>query len=168
MRKHSKFQFPVLFAAFVLLWVAGCDSPQPEAAKVPPAFDMAAAKVAIEAASHNFTEAMSKGDAAAVANCYTEDAKFMAPNAPAVIGRSAIQTANESALSTGVTELSLTLLDLWGDENTLTEEGTYTIGTKDGQTMDKGKYLVLWKNVDGQWKLHRDMFNSDNPVPVAK
>ena len=33
---------------------------------------------------------------------------------------------------------------------------------KSGKEIDKGKYIVLWKMEDGKWKLHRDIFNSDN------
>jgi len=30
----------------------------------------------------------------------------------------------------------------------------------DGETLDRGKFLVVWKSVDGSWKLHRDIWNS--------
>jgi len=29
---------------------------------------------------------------------------------------------------------------------------------------DKGKYLVIWKNVDGAWKLYVDIYNSSLPA----
>ena len=29
---------------------------------------------------------------------------------------------------------------------------------------DRGKYLVIWKNVDGTWKLHVDIYNSSLPA----
>jgi len=169
MRNHSRFQFPVLFAAItILLFVTGCDtSTQPSSAEAPPAFDMVAAKAAIEASNQKFMTAMSNGDAAAIAGFYTEDAKFMAPNAPAMAGRAAIQAGNEDGFKAGFTQLALTLIDLWGNEDMLVEEGTYTIGTKDEPIIDNGKYIVLWKKEDGQWKLHRDMYNSDLPVPSA-
>ena len=34
---------------------------------------------------------------------------------------------------------------LWGDEAMLAEEGVLTVDAKDGKTLDKGKYIVLWK-----------------------
>ena len=33
----------------------------------------------------------------------------------------------------------------------------------DDQVADQGKYIVLWPQVDGAWKLHRDIFNSSLP-----
>ena len=40
------------------------------------------------------------------------------------------------------------------------EVGRYILGAG-GQTADVGKYIVIWKNDGGTWKLHRDIFNSD-------
>jgi len=34
--------------------------------------------------------------------------------------------------------------------------------------LDKGKYIVIWKKVDGEWKYYRDIFNSDLPIPVPE
>ena len=59
-------------------------------------------------------------------------------------------------------------MDVWGTADLLTEEGEVTMFTKDGQQIDKGKYLVVWKKEDGKWKLFRDMFNSNLPPPAAK
>jgi hypothetical protein len=36
------------------------------------------------------------------------------------------------------------------------EVGSYTLYGKDGAAMDRGKYLVLWKRVDGARKFDRD------------
>jgi len=43
--------------------------------------------------------------------------------------------------------------------------GTFTLKGKGGQELDAGKYIVIWKREDGQWKLHRDIFNSSLPAP---
>ena len=47
----------------------------------------------------------------------------------------------------------------------LEEVGVYTFTDDKGVVFDKGKFIVLWKNVDGKWKLFRDIFNSDMPPP---
>ena len=110
---------------------------------------------------------LSKGDSVGVASCYTTDAKFMASNVPAVAGRSNIQSVVAGFINGGVTKLNLKLLDVWGTEALVAEEGEMTLATKDGTQIDKGKYIVLWKKEDGKWKLFRDIFNSDLPVPAA-
>jgi hypothetical protein len=50
--------------------------------------------------------------------------------------------------------------------DTAWDAGTYLIKSADGNVLDKGKYVTIWKRENGQWKLHRDIFNSD--LPVAK
>jgi len=47
------------------------------------------------------------------------------------------------------------------------EEGEYTFMGEDGEQLDKGKYIVLWKMEDGKWKLFRDCYNSDLPIPSS-
>ena len=41
----------------------------------------------------------------------------------------------------------------------------YELQDGDGQALDAGKFIVVWKREAGQWKLHRDIFNSSMPAP---
>ena len=43
---------------------------------------------------------------------------------------------------------------------TAIEIGKYTLSGEAGKVMDRGKYVVIWKQEGGQWKLHRDIWNS--------
>ena len=145
----------------------------PDAAKsasteIKPAFDLSAAKLQIDDANANFMSLVAKGDSVGVANCYTIDAKFMGPNAPAVEGRKGIQSVIAGIINSGIAKVNLTATNVWGDENMLAEEGTLTLAIKDGMQVEKGKYIVLWKKEDGKWKLFRDCFNSDLPVSAPK
>ncbi len=36
------------------------------------------------------------------------------------------------------------------------------------KNVDKGKYIVVWKKENGDWKVWRDIWNSDNPPPPSK
>jgi uncharacterized protein (TIGR02246 family) len=144
------------------------DASKTAATEAKPAFDLAAAKLQIDSANANFMDLVGKGDSVGVANCYTSDAKFMGPNGPAVAGRQGIQSVVAGIINSGATKLNVTATDVWGDENMVAEEGVMTLGTKDGVQLDRGKYIVLWKKEDGKWKLFRDCFNSDLPVPAPK
>ena len=46
--------------------------------------------------------------------------------------------------------------------------GTFIMTTADGSVLDEGKYTEIWRRLNGQWMLHRDMFNSNLPVPPAE
>jgi ketosteroid isomerase-like protein len=134
------------------------------------AFDLTKAKADIAEGNNNFEMYVSKGDSVGLAaNCYTIDANVLNPNSPAVEGRKAIESFMSGIIKAGITGIKLTTKEVWGDENTLTEQGTFALNIKDGTVVENAKYLVLWKKEDGKWKLHRDCFNSDTPAaPAAK
>lgn len=154
-----------------ILFGYGCNNEKPanhDEAVVAPVFDLSNAKTEIEAMNKKFMDAVGKGDSVAVAGYYTADAKFMGPNAPAVVGRANIQSDIGGLIKAGLTKLVLTTSEVWGNENFVGEEGVMTLSTADGKLVDQGKYIVLWKKEDGSWKLHRDIYNSDLPLPKAK
>ena len=125
-----------------------------------PTFDLAMAKADIEAANNEWKSKFEAADSAGVANLYTTDAKIMMNGLPAIVGRENIQSTLHGLMGSGVTGISLTTVDVWGTEDMVTEEGELKLYAGD-QQVDQGKYLVLWKKVDGKWHLFRDCFNSD-------
>jgi len=36
-----------------------------------------------------------------------------------------------------------------------------------GNTLEKGKFIVLWKEQNGVWKMHKDVWNSDDAPAAA-
>ncbi|HUF95927.1 MAG TPA: hypothetical protein VMO52_07580 [Acidimicrobiia bacterium] len=42
--------------------------------------------------------------------------------------------------------------------------GKYSLYGDDETLADRGKIMVLWKNADGTWKMHRDTWNSSLPL----
>ena len=132
-------------------------------------FDLAAVKKVIDSINTVFGSMISKGDSVGLASLYTSDAKFMVPNMPTASGTNAIQTAFAGLFAAmGTPGLTLTANEVWGTEELVTEVGSYTMTDKTGKQIDKGKYIDLWKMEGGQWKLYRDIFNSDNPPPPSK
>lgn len=159
--------FPQVLTAFaaLLVFAAGCTTASKESG---PTFDKATVKGEIEAANSEFMALVSKGDSVGLANYYAVDAKLMGPNERAMTGREAIQTGMAGIINAGIAKADLKLIDVWGAGEVVAEEGELTLFDKAGTQLDKGKYIVLWKKEDGKWKLFRDLFNSDLPVPSAK
>ena len=135
-----------------------------------PAPDAAAVRQAIDSADARFGAAALKGDTAALAGFYTDDALFMSSNAPAARGHDAI--AKNFAGMTSAMKLStfkLQAQDVVVAGDYAVETGTYdlTFSTPKAAkpTHDVGKYLVLWKKqTDGSYKILRDISNSDLPA----
>jgi ketosteroid isomerase-like protein len=65
----------------------------------------------------------------------------------------------------GIKAVKLETVEVERDGNTAYEVGTFTLQGAEGQVLDAGKYVVIWKQEAGQWKLHRDIFNSSRPAP---
>ncbi|MEY4051538.1 MAG: hypothetical protein RIR64_523 [Bacteroidota bacterium] len=148
----------LLFSALIASSLFACKSET----KAP--FDLANAKKEIESANQAISEFMSKGDSAGMASAYSKDGSVMLNNMPSIKGSGPLTSAWGGFIRAGVNKLKLTTIEVWGDENFVTEEGLFEIKTKEDAPIDKGKYLVLWKKEDGKWKLHRDISNSDLPA----
>lgn len=131
----------------------------------------AKARRAIDAANTEFVALFNKGDVAAFAKVYTPDAALMPSNSPAIRGRPAIDQFWQGGYKAGIRNVHLTTVELDVHGTSATEVGSYEfdIQPANGATMhDRGKYIVLWqRNEKGEWKWHRDIFNSDMPVPGA-
>lgn len=41
---------------------------------------------------------------------------------------------------------------------------SYTLKADGGAVADRGKFIVIWKNDGGSWKLHKDIFNTSQPA----
>jgi uncharacterized protein (TIGR02246 family) len=121
------------------------------------------ARSAIEAANKAFSAALAKGDAAGVAALYTSTAQALPPGAPAAKGRDAVQKAFQAFIDGGVTNLTLTTQEVEAHGDTAHEVGTWALKGKDGAAVDDGSYVVIWKKEGGQWRLHRDIWNSSRP-----
>src|SRR5512143_1054449 len=120
-------------------------------------------RAAIEAGSKAFMAAVARGDAAAIAALYTSTAEILPPGGEAAKGREAIQKVFQGGIDAGMKNLTLTTLEVEAHGDTAHEVGTWTLKGADGATADAGKYVVIWKNEGGKWKLHRDIWNSNTP-----
>jgi uncharacterized protein (TIGR02246 family) len=119
---------------------------------------------AIAAAVEKFMAAFSRGDAAGCAALYTEQGQLLPPNSDVITGKQAIQTFWQNAMHMGITAAKLETAEVEGHGNTTNEVGTYILQGAGGQVLDMGKYVVIWKQEAGQWKLHRDIWNSSKPA----
>ena len=131
--------------------------------------DRSAEEQAIRDLDKKWVGAIARGDVAAVADLYAADGAFMAPNAPAANGRKAIEAAWKGLM--GLPALALefgpTRIDIAASGDLATDIGTYTLGFdgKSGRVTDDGKYVVVWRKVDGRWRILADIFNSDRAAP---
>ena len=120
---------------------------------------------ALAAANEAFMTAFSRGDAGAVATLYTESGQMLPPNSDPVTGKTALQGLFQGLMDMGIKGIKLEAVEAEAYGDTAVEVGRYTLKGEEDQVLDQGKYIVIWKQEAGQWKLHRDIFNSSLPVP---
>ncbi|MGQ8337028.1 YybH family protein [Sunxiuqinia sp. A32] len=156
MKQKVSFTKQLFFLFLSLLIVGGC-------AQKP--VDVSAE---IQSANDQFVEAYQSGDAQAVADRYTADAKVYPENSDVVQGTEAIAEFWAGAISMGVTEVMLQTVSATRYGNMAVEDGRYMLHLEGGQMVDQGKYVVTWEMVDGQWKISKDIWNSSNPAKVAR
>jgi ketosteroid isomerase-like protein len=125
-------------------------------------------RAAIEKAGADFAATFTKGDAAGVAAMYAADAQLFPPESDIVTGGAAIQKVWQGVIDSGVKGMKLTTLDVVESGDLAAESGKAELHGADGPVLESGKYLVVWKRVDGRWKILRDIWNSNAPAPVAK
>jgi len=103
-------------------------------------------------------EVVAKGNVGALEQVYTADARVLPPGAEMVTGRPAIQQFWAGAINAlGLRSAALTTIDAMP-----AGEGIVEIGRADLQTAGGGvtvKYVVFWKQEDGRWKWHVDIWN---------
>ena len=134
----------LLFAGMVC-----CETIQPmEETK---ATDMSVLEGEITLRLRQYENYLQKGDSIALSYMYTEDAEVL----PAVAGREHIKKVFSAMIRDSVIG-NFETTHLWGNEELLVEEGKGVWSDKSGKTASKGKYLLVWKKEEGEWKILRD------------
>jgi ketosteroid isomerase-like protein len=123
-------------------------------------------KADIMAANQKFMDAFAQG-ATTMSTYYSTDAQLLPPNMESVKGGTAIGTFWKGAYDSGVKKAKLATEEATQNGNQVFEVGQYTLYGADDTQLDTGKYVVIWKKEGGQWKLHRDIWNTSMAPSMA-
>lgn len=109
-----------------------------------------------------FSKAVVSGDATALGLAYTEDGKLFPNNLDIVSGRDSVTSywtfsEDSKIIYHKVTPSEIKIL---GDE-------AYDFGYYEGTTVEsngdenswRGKYVIVWRKVEGEWKIYLDIWN---------
>ena len=121
-------------------------------------------KIAADIAASNrlYSQGFETHNAALVVNSYSIDGAIMAPNAKSITSREGFLAFFKGGYDHGIRKISLHTIRLFGlSSSMVNEEGSYELQDEKGQTIDKGKYIVVWKKTVSGWKMYRDIFNTD-------
>ncbi|MBS1894869.1 MAG: nuclear transport factor 2 family protein [Actinobacteria bacterium] len=116
--------------------------------------------------------ALNDGDADAWAACFAADAVQMPPNMPANVGIDVIREWSRGFLGAFSAQFSLDPAEaVQAGPDWVIERGAYEIAlTPNGGGGDplreRGKYITVYQREGEEWKMARDIWNSDIPLPT--
>ncbi|WP_020599166.1 YybH family protein [Spirosoma panaciterrae] len=127
-----------------------------------PAWAQKDMKATVIAANQAFMDAYAKG-AVGMDSFYTTDALLMSPNSEAIQGNVAIGKFYKYVFDSGIKRMKLEAIEAEQQGNVLIERGRYTAYGANDTQLDTGKYIAIWKQENGSWKLYRDINNTSLP-----
>jgi len=129
--------------------------------------DPSAAEQRIERLQDRWVQAVADRDVDTIVDLYAEDSWFLPAGSPPLEGREEIRQWWVDTLDDPPFE-SLTFGPV---DIRFSEAGdiAYDVGSSRSVVLDdqgneqtqKGKYLVVWEKIDGEWKVAADAFNAD-------
>ena len=122
-------------------------------------FDLEKARSNIRELDDKFIVDFKRGDSAAMAAHYSADAWVMPSNSEPVT-KNNIAGFWGGVIRMGVKDFKLDITDITGNDSLIAETGRYEMYGDNNQLMDKGKYVVVWKKENGDWKIFRDIWNT--------
>ena len=116
----------------------------------------------IQENANKFSKNVMAGNAHALAHHYTGDAKLFPPGSEIISGHNAIEAYWKPAPGVVITHHKITPEKIVVEGETAYDYGYYegTTQTKNGgETHWRGKYVVVWKKVKGNWLMHLDSWS---------
>ena len=130
--------------------------------------DLSTEEEEIRRLDRQWQAAVDARDVAAAAAFFAPDAVLMPANGPMIVGREGIEAWFSEWLL--VPEISNTfepdMIEVAASGDLAYDRGIYrfVMDTPEGRTEDVGKYVVVWKKIDGEWRAALDIGNSDLPL----
>ncbi len=102
------------------------------------------------------------GDIEAIGQSYTEDASILVNNRDIITGRDPIEAYWTPGGSSRTVYHKIHPVEI-----TITGDTAYDMGRYEGRTRMqngdeaswKGKYVIVWKKIEGEWKIYIDIWN---------
>jgi ketosteroid isomerase-like protein len=116
--------------------------------------DLSSVKQSIQQLNEKYFTAIKQHDVKAFEAQFLEDSWIMVPNTAVYCGPGALASYfHETLLKQGIAKGRFITIDLYGiGTDVMAEVGFYQFFNEQNEQFDDGKFMVLWKNADGQWK----------------
>jgi ketosteroid isomerase-like protein len=137
-----------LFVFFAILKTFGQTTEQPE-------IDLSEARKVVDSLDKAFSKHFFEGDSLALYTMYAKGALFGSKKGEEILSSWGSQIRD--AIKNDTRTLRFTTTGLTTDNEYLIEVGTYEFKNTKGKNQGDGKYLLVWKKEEGDWKIYRDI-----------
>ncbi|HTE30831.1 MAG TPA: DUF4440 domain-containing protein [Chryseolinea sp.] len=146
----------VLVLSIILLSLSSCEKPKTSINESQSSvIDLDNARKIVDSLDVQFSKHYYNGDSIAIYKMYAKGAYFGSLKGDAIISSWSRQIRN--SIQNDTRDLIFTTTTLNTDNEFLFETGKYEIKDSQGNVQGDGKYLLVWKQEDGVWKIYRDM-----------
>jgi ketosteroid isomerase-like protein len=106
-------------------------------------------------------------DPAVLAAIYAEDGALLQPNSETISSRPGIEAYLMESLASGIS-IGMKDTEVYAHGDVGYMAGKYTVTDASGATIDKGKYVEIWRQVDDKWQIYRAIWNSSLPLATPE
>src|SRR5574343_100321 len=134
------------------------------AVETKPALNLDSIKAAIAASNAAFGECFAKNDSVNFVARYTSDACINPTGMPQICGSAGIGAYFRGGYDMGIRNIKLSTKNVMLGDAYAIETGAYELQLEGGKAIESGKFIVIWKQENGAWKMYQDIWNSDAPA----
>jgi ketosteroid isomerase-like protein len=156
-----------ILSILLALLILSCESQKDNSTTDEKEFDLEPLKSQIGEANKFYGDRFIKGDLTWYQERYCKDACAMPANHNSVCGIGAIKEFYYNEGKNKEINVVIEASDIYGRDSVIIEEGTYSYPDGKGGSFDNGKFIAIWKQEDGVWKIYREIWNS-NVEPASK
>ena len=158
----------LLYSIFVAVMIITACQPKTKIASI----DTRAEADSIRSLEEQWSDAIKASDVNKIVSFYAVDAVAMSANKPISKGLQAIRKNEESSFSdttsifkTYSSKIDSIEVSACGDLAYARGSDRVSQNTTKGPSKEVGKWVDIWKKVDGKWKVIVTIWNSDKPQP---
>lgn len=124
-------------------------------------FDIKEVKSKIDSANLKYADRFTTNDSLWYVDRYCNDACVLPPNATKICGVDSLRKYFYGNGENKPIEMIIKATNVYGSQEAVIEEGIYDFPDGKGGSFDKGKFIAIWKEENGKWKLSNEIWNSD-------
>ena len=121
--------------------------------------------------TQQFVDAFNAKQVARMLDLYAENSVFMPPNAPVIRGKASLKSFYDNLVNDeGATGLEMSVDEVAGHGPIAYQTGRYEMRFAAGEgtpRRDRGKFLMVLREMGGKWRYEYTMWSSDLPQPTA-